>query len=106
MWVGSATPDDERTYYELTPLPNFIEALSVIEDVSGVSLELVNRLWGGTIIGAWAKWELAIRLIRRRSGEPTSYENFEMFAKRLEDLRRAERAKDAGAEARYGLVIR
>jgi hypothetical protein len=101
MWVGSATTEIERTYYEMTPLPNFIEALSVIEhDVSGISLRLVDRLWGGTILGAWEKWRLAILLIRRHSDNPTSYENFESLVARLEAHRNPE------IQPRYGLVLR
>ena len=111
MWVGTASLADERVYYEMTPLPNFLEALGVIEgEVSGISLPLVNRLWGGTILGAWDKWELAIRLIRRHSNNDSSYSNFEGLVNRLRRLRDEEAHPPAHGPTydspRYGLVIR
>lgn len=84
MWTGRRSPTDEAAYYRLMPLANFAEAIAVLVlDVSGVTLANIDTLWGGTILGTWAKWELAIRIIRRKSGTPTSYANFEELVEAL-----------------------
>jgi hypothetical protein len=72
------------TYYRIQPLPNFIETLAVLEyDVSGLSIEILDQLWGSNILSDWDRWEPAIRALRVRTVDDTIYANFELLANRI-----------------------
>ena len=91
--------DEIEAYYTLQALPNFIEGIAVIEDeFEGLSLDLVDRLWGGVIIRAWERWSMAVEWVREESqatAADRAFENFERLAKSLA----AKREVTAGAEA-------
>ena len=98
-YTKKATKDEIEVYYTLQALPNFIEGIAVIEDeFEGLSLDLVDRLWGGVIIRAWERWSMAVEWVREESqatAADRAFENFERLAKSLA----AKREVTAGAEA-------
>jgi hypothetical protein len=98
-YTKKATEDEIEAYYTLQALPNFIEGIAVIEDeFEGLSLDLVDRLWGGVIIRAWERWSMAVEWVREESqatAADRAFENFERLAKSLA----ARREVTAGAEA-------
>jgi hypothetical protein len=98
-YTKKATEDEIEAYYTLQALPNFIEGIAVIEDeFEGLSLDLVDRLWGGVIIRAWERWSMAVEWVReesRATAADRAFENFERLAKSLA----ARRDVTAGAEA-------
>jgi hypothetical protein len=98
-YTKKATEDEIEAYYTLQALPNFIEGIAVIEDeFEGLSLDLVDRLWGGVIIRAWERWSMAVEWVReesRATAADRAFENFERLAKSLA----ARREVTAGAEA-------
>jgi len=98
-YTKKATEDEIEAYYTLQALPNFIEGIAVIEDeFEGLSLDLVDRLWGGVIIRAWERWSMAVEWVRDESqatAADRAFENFERLAKSLA----ARREVTAGAEA-------
>jgi hypothetical protein len=98
-YTKKATEDEIEAYYTLQALPNFIEGIAVIEDeFEGLSLDLVDRLWGGVIIRAWERWSMAVEWVREEShatAADRAFENFERLAKSLA----AKREVTAGAEA-------
>jgi hypothetical protein len=98
-YTKKATEDEIEAYYTLQALPNFIEGIAVIEDeFEGLSLDLVDRLWGGVIIRAWERWSMAVEWVREESqatAADRAFENFERLAKSLA----ARREVTAAAEA-------
>jgi hypothetical protein len=90
IYGGRADKKDETDYYRLQALPNFIESVAIMEDeISGLSIELVDRLWGGAIIAAWERWELSVDYVRSQPHAQRVFVNFERLAKSLEARRRA-----------------
>jgi hypothetical protein len=97
---------NHRPFYTLQALPNFLETLAVVEyDVEGVSLDLVDRLWGSAITRAWERWELAMRIIRRRLKEVHVYENLELFALRVAAYRAGTRPPLRESERRLRKLL-
>jgi hypothetical protein len=90
-YLREATEGQIEEYYTLQALPNFIEGIAVIEnEFEGLSLGLVDRLWGGVIIRAWERWSLAVEWLRGQSNATASdraFENFERLAKSLAERR-------------------
>ncbi len=75
-------------YYTLQALPNFIEGIAAIEDeFGGLSLEFINRLWGGVILRAWGRWEATAVWVRSQPEAGAAYRNFQDLAARLSELR-------------------
>jgi hypothetical protein len=87
-YSGTATDEQRDDYYKLQALPNFIEGIAAIEDeFGGLSLEFINRLWGGVIIRAWDRWEPAADWVRTQPNAEGAYRNFEDLASSLTELR-------------------
>src|SRR5581483_3250777 len=80
IYQGNASADDAGEYYRLQALPNFIESVAVFEDeFAGLSLELVDRLWGGAIIRAWDRWELATTYVQSQPNAQHVYAEFQQL---------------------------
>jgi hypothetical protein len=87
-YTGTASDEQKNDYYTLQALPNFIEGIAAIEDeFGGLSLEFVNRLWGGVIIRAWDRWAAAAHWVRTQPNAEAAYRNFEDLANSLTELR-------------------
>src|SRR5207253_3083142 len=88
---GTATTDEQKHYYMLQMMPNFVESIGAIEEeFSGLSIEFVDHLWGGTIIRAWQKWSLAVDYAQSQPGAEKAFENFERLARKLAKRRGVE----------------
>lgn len=87
LWEKKATPTDERLWYRLTPFPSFVEVIAVIEGRQGLSLETIDELWGGAILGAWDKWASAIEETRKQPHAELVYSKFEDLARRIRQHR-------------------
>jgi hypothetical protein len=87
--VAYSEPQASRDeFYELQPLPNFLEALAIIERrAGGIELELVNELWGSAILTTWNYWRPAVKFMRERQEDETIYANFEGLRDRVMELR-------------------
>jgi hypothetical protein len=87
-YSGKADDRGKELYYTLQALPNFIETIAAIEeDIGGLSLEFVDRLWGGAIIRTWERWELAIHYLRDEVGVVKAFEEFERLVNRIRERR-------------------
>jgi hypothetical protein len=66
----------------------------VLEQEGALALNLVDDLWGSTIVSAWRTWERAVVRLRELTATPRTYESFERLAVRLEayPTRRDQRA--------------
>jgi hypothetical protein len=88
---GTATVSETKHYYMLQMMPNFVESIAAIEgEFSGLSVEFVDHLWGGTIIRAWQKWSLAVAYAQSQPGAEKAFENFERLARKLAKRRGVE----------------
>jgi hypothetical protein len=87
-YSGRADDEGKELYYTLQALPNFIETIAAIEeDIGGLSIAFVDRLWGGAIIRTWERWELAIHYIRDEMGVVQAFEEFEHLVNRIRERR-------------------
>lgn len=76
--TGGASEDELEDFYALLALPNLVETLAVMEQQGAISLEVIDRMWGGTIASAWVAWERPVRRMRELlPAEPTTYQHFE-----------------------------
>jgi hypothetical protein len=77
-------PSELERFYLLQAVPNFIEAIAAIEHgLGGLSIEFVDRLWGGAIIRTWQKWSLAVEYVQAQPGAERAFKNFEWLATRI-----------------------
>ena len=89
-YEGRGTPESEKIYYELQALPNFVEGIAVIQDeTKGLTVPIVDRLWGSTIIVAWERWEPAVKYLQSRPlpYSKRNYRNFEELARLVKEHR-------------------
>ncbi len=87
-YEGTATPHEVNEYYALQALPNFIEGIAAVEEeFGGLSIEFVNRLWGGAVLRTWEMWAPAIEYVRENPTAASAFENFELLVTRLTELR-------------------
>lgn len=76
--TGGASEEELEDFYALLALPNLVETLAVMEHEGTISLEVIDRMWGGTIVSAWVAWEQPVTRMRQLlPGEPTTYQHFE-----------------------------
>jgi hypothetical protein len=83
----------DKNFYEMEALPNFFEGIGVLENrTRGLSIALIDDLWGSAILGTWGKWLPTVEYIRSQQTIPTAYLNFEAIKDRVA----AYRQDDAG----------
>lgn len=70
-------------FITLIELPALIEAIGVLERDGGLGLNVIDALWGSTIVSAWATWKDAVLEMRDLTETRTTFENFERLAERL-----------------------
>ena len=88
LYTGTASETDESRFYRLSALPNFIECVAIMEaELAGLSLPLIDRLWGGAIIATWERWEPAVEYVRSQPHAEKVFVNFEVLARRLAERR-------------------
>jgi len=78
-----------KEFYDLQALANFLETLGVLEALSGgLTIELIDGLYGSSILNTWISWEPTVQFLRSRSPHPgTAYQNFQALYLKIKDRR-------------------
>ncbi len=91
MWDTKAplpSQPERDAWRDIAPLPNFIEYIGVLahRDAAGLDPDLIYRIWGGAILDAWDKWDTSVVALRRYTGQPETFINFEELAQRMHQI--------------------
>jgi ABC-type transport system involved in cytochrome bd biosynthesis fused ATPase/permease subunit len=78
-----------KEFYDLQALANFLETLGVLEALSGgLTIELIDGLYGSSILNTWISWEPTVQFLRSRPPHPgTAYQNFQALYLKIKDRR-------------------
>jgi Domain of unknown function (DUF4760) len=93
-------PSDEQyaDWSSLARWANLIESMGVLASEGVVTPDLIYKLWGGGILEAWSRWQIAVQDLRSYDGEPDTFQYFEELAAAMQAINEQRRALRAAAD--------
>jgi hypothetical protein len=95
-----ASPDLAKmaTWHQIEVWPNLVETVAGFWREGVMAERMIYRLWSSTIIEAWENdWQEPAKRLREISNDQTVWENFELLAGAMKELR----AKEARRRGRF-----
>jgi hypothetical protein len=74
---------DLVVYFKIFLYPNLLESIGCLLDEEAITEDVVYRLWGAEIIGAWDTFKDPIAFLRRAQEDQAIYHYFENLAKAM-----------------------
>ena len=81
---------DLRLFALLSAWPNLIETIGVLWDTRAITTEVVYKMWGGAIVGAWDRWERPVDHLRKLEDGDDSGGGYRFFQSLAEEMRNEE----------------
>jgi F0F1-type ATP synthase membrane subunit c/vacuolar-type H+-ATPase subunit K len=82
VYTRGGDTEARKKYFVLAALPNFLESVAIMCR-RGLSVDLVDDLWGSAIVNAWRSWRPATEFARERLQTETIYLNLENLAEEI-----------------------
>jgi hypothetical protein len=82
---AEATDSDLADWRQLSLLANLIESLGVLCSEKAITPDVVYKMWGGSILAAWPKWDEAVGKLREYE-HPDVFIHFEALGREIQRI--------------------
>ena len=74
VYGGRPSKKARDEFLHLIQLPSLLETIGVLVEQDALDVEIVDQLWGETIVDLWDRWAPAVKELQERANDPLAFE--------------------------------